>query len=145
MVLDRFAARSIQSCGNGRIWNNAKRHLGLSLQRRRQVYNAHRATVPFKQGDKVFLKDHPVSNRTNKFSPKSAYRFKGPFELVKFYTPVTVELRDPEGQLTRAHVSQLKPSYDQRSISPCGGRVRIAPPQSMRGVRGPWLWHEFFF
>ena len=72
------------------------------------AYNAHRQPVKFKEGDKVYLKDYPLSNAANKFTAKLANRFKGPYTVVKFYSPVTVGLRAEEGGWARAHVSQLK-------------------------------------
>ncbi|KAJ4430483.1 hypothetical protein ANN_22699 [Periplaneta americana] len=91
-----------------RLWNKAKRNLRLDYQNRADRYNRSRLQVPFVVGDEVFLQDHPISNRAKCFSGKLAYRYKGPFRISSFDSPVTVKLCGPQGDFLRAHVSQLK-------------------------------------
>ena len=52
-----------------------------------------------------------MSHAGRKIAAKLQYRWKGPFKIAKFLTPVTVRLVDiSKGYfVTRAHVSHLKP------------------------------------
>jgi hypothetical protein len=44
----------------------------------------------------VYYKNHPISNAGKRETAKLMPRFKGPFGIAKFFTPVTAELVDPE-------------------------------------------------
>lgn len=90
-------------------WKRAYANLKKSHGVVERKYNRSRVPSPFKVGDVVFLKNHPLSNAANKFSAKLALRFLGPFWIHKFSSPVSVVLRDGKGKFSRAHVSQLKP------------------------------------
>ena len=91
-------------------WKEAFNNLKRSKARLAQRYNKQRLKVPYKVGDSVMLLNHPVSAGWNKFAAKLAPRFIGPFLVDKFTSPVTLLLRDHDGLLRRAHVSQLKPA-----------------------------------
>jgi hypothetical protein len=58
----------------------------------------------------VYCKNHPISDAGRKISAKLLPRWKGPFKIDAFLTPVTVKLVDlDKGKyVTRAHVSHLK-------------------------------------
>ena len=90
------------------IWSRAKRNLFKSHQRRKEVYNRDRKPFSCKVGDKVMYKLYSLSNAAKKYSTKLASRFKGPYEIIKFLTPVTVLIKDDNNKVTRAHCSQLK-------------------------------------
>ena len=91
-------------------WKEAFNNLKRRKARLAQSYNKQRLKVPYKVGDSVMLLNHPVSAGWNKFAAKLAPRFIGPFLVDKFTSPVTLLLRDHDGLLRRAHVSQLKPA-----------------------------------
>lgn len=90
-------------------WRRARTNLQISHKRKEARYKASRTSVPFAVGDKVWLRNHPKSRADAQVSAKLAPRYKGPYVIVEFLTPVTVRLRDPQsGLLTKAHVGQLK-------------------------------------
>jgi len=86
-------------------------NLRKDLDNRGVRYNQFRKPVPFKVGDKVYCKCHPISKAGQKIAAKLMPRYRGPFEIAKFLTPVTVSLVDPNTKrfLTRYRVSLLKP------------------------------------
>ena len=81
------------------------------MDNREVRYNQLRKPVPFKVGDRVYYKNHPISKAGQKIAAKLMPRYRGPFEIAKFLTPVTVSLVDPDTKrfVTRSHVSLLKP------------------------------------
>ena len=74
-------------------------------------YNLRRRPNPFKVGDLVYYKNHPISHAGKRVAAKLMPRYKGPFRIDAFLTPVTTKLVDPvSGRfITRAHISLLKP------------------------------------
>ena len=76
------------------------RNLHKDLDNRGVRYNQFRKPVPFKVGDKVYCKNHPISKAGQKIAAK----------LMPRYWPVTVSLVDPNTKrfVTRSHVSLLK-------------------------------------
>jgi hypothetical protein len=75
-----------------------------------QRYNLRRAPNPFQVEDIVYYRNHPTSSAGNREAAKLMPRFKGPFRIGKFLTPVTAELVDPKRSrfITETHVSLLK-------------------------------------
>ena len=92
-------------------WTQVQQNLRKSRERMEGRYNKSRVPSPFKVGDLVYYKNHPLSNAGRKIAAKLMPRYRGPFKIAKFLTPVTVKLVDPTtGRfITRAHVSLLKP------------------------------------
>jgi hypothetical protein len=74
-------------------------------------YNQNRVPHPFRRGDLVFCKNHPISSAGRGEAAKLTPRFRGPYKIAKFLTPVTVRLVDPSSGrfVTRSHVSFLEP------------------------------------
>jgi hypothetical protein len=93
------------------LWARVRHNLEKSRDRMELRYNRNRKPQPFKVGDLVFYKNHPLSNATRHLTAKLMPRYKGPFKIAKFLTPVTVRLVMPNtGRfVTKAHVSLLKP------------------------------------
>jgi len=79
-------------------------------------YNRNTAPAPFKVGNLVYYRNHPVSHGGRNITAKLFHRLKGPFKIDKFLTPVTVRIVDPATSKlgTRAHVSLLKPGPPTR-------------------------------
>jgi transposase InsO family protein len=73
--------------------------------------NRNRVPKPFKEGDLVYYRNHPVSYAGRQITAKLMPHYKGPFKVDKFLTPVTDRLVDPTNGnfVTRPHVSFLKP------------------------------------
>jgi transposase InsO family protein len=94
-----------------RKWSMVKQNLVKSHDRLAKRYNSNRKPVPFKVGDLVYYRNHPVSHAGRQVTAKLQHRWKGPFKVSKFLTPVTVRMVETTtGQfVTRAHVSLLKP------------------------------------
>ena len=89
-------------------WSRAANNLKMSHQRLARKYNSQRRPANFKVGDKVYVRNYPQSRRIDKFAAKLAPRFRGPFSIVSFTSPVSVRLQDVNGSEIRAHISQLK-------------------------------------
>jgi hypothetical protein len=90
-------------------WDAARKNLRASHERLRRRYDAHHGPHNFQLGAKVWLRNHPQSNAAQGVSAKLCPRFRGPFVISEFTSPVTVRLVDEYGQTNaRAHVSQLK-------------------------------------
>lgn len=64
----------------------------------------------FRPGELVLVKRHPQSSKVLQQSAKIAIKWSGPYVIVRFLTPVTVQLANPDtgAILAKAHVSQLK-------------------------------------
>jgi hypothetical protein len=76
-----------------------------------QRYNRDRVPPPFQVGDLVYYKNHPISHAGRRMAAKLMPRYRGPFRVEVFLTPVTVRLVNPvSGRfVSRAHVSLLRP------------------------------------
>jgi hypothetical protein len=94
-----------------------RQNLCSSRARVEDRYNRNQVPHPFKAGDLVFYKNHPISHVGWHIAAKLMPRYRGPFKIDSLLTPVMAKLVDPVmGHLiTRAHVSLLKlgsPSND---------------------------------
>ena len=67
--------------------------------------------LDIKVGELVFYKIHPISHAGKRIAAKLLPRYRGPFRIESFLTPVIAKLVDPvSGRfITRAHISLLKP------------------------------------
>jgi hypothetical protein len=61
-------------------------------------------------GDLVLVRMHPLSSKSQQRSAKLDFRWSVPLKIVRFVSPVTVQLANPDtGVIVRkAHVSQVK-------------------------------------
>jgi hypothetical protein len=96
--------------GFRRKWAEVKRNLTQSQTLVAQRYNRNLVPQPFQVGDMVYYKNHPISHAGRHMAAKLMPRYRGPFRVDAFLTPVTVRLVHPgSGRfVTRAHVSLLK-------------------------------------
>ena len=87
-----------------------RRALLRSHERVRRRYNAGRVTNPFKVGQLVYCRSHPLSSKVEGRAAKLCYRCLGPFRISEFVSPVTASLVGLEDgmQVRVAHVSHLK-------------------------------------
>lgn len=94
-----------------RNWEAARRNLLAAHRKLRQRYNQGRKENPFRVGDLVFCKAHPLSSAVEKRAAKLCYRWSGPYVILRFLTPVTALLghTDTGRPWRRSHVSHLKP------------------------------------
>jgi hypothetical protein len=95
-----------------RKWAEVKRYLCQSQAQVARRYNRNRVPQPFKVGDLVYYKNHPISHAGIREAAKLMPLYQGPYKVDIFLTPVTVRLVHPVfGRfVTRAHVYLLKPS-----------------------------------
>lgn len=87
---------------------NVKRSISQNKNRKR--YNETRTKHPFVLGCKVFLENHFLSKKGDKYQGKMDLRFSGPYEIIFFLNPVTVliqNLKDRK-EVKRVNISQLK-------------------------------------
>jgi hypothetical protein len=92
-------------------WTAVKQNLCKSQVNIANRYNRNRVPQSFKEGDLVYYRNHPISHAGRQITAKLMHRYKCPFKVDKFLTPVTARLVDPTtgNFVTRAHVSLLKP------------------------------------
>ena len=84
---------------------------GQQQKRYGRRYNQNRQPNPFKVGDLVYYKNHPISHAGKLVAAKLMPRYKGTFKIDSVLTPVTVKLVHPVSGIfiTRAHLSLIKP------------------------------------
>jgi hypothetical protein len=92
-------------------WEAAKRNLLVAHRKLRRRYNQGRKDNPYRTGDLVFCKTHPQSSAGERRAAKLCYRWSGPYQILRFLTPVTVLLgyADTGKPWRRSHITQLKP------------------------------------
>jgi transposase InsO family protein len=91
-------------------WVAARKNLRASHERLRRLYDARHGPHNFHVGAKVWLRNYPLSNAAQGVSAKLCPRYRGPFVISEFTSPVSVRLADEQGKANvRAHISQLKP------------------------------------
>jgi hypothetical protein len=90
-------------------WDAARRNLRLAHQSLQKRYDRTRTPVPFRVGDQVWLRNFPTSKANQRLTAKLSPRYRGPYVIAEFTTPVSTRLTDrATGAVFRAHVSQLK-------------------------------------
>lgn len=92
-------------------WDKAKKNLQAAYNRRKKRFDHGRADHSFRTGDLVYWKTHHLSSKINKKMAKLSPRFEGPYQIMRFTSPVSVLLSDPsDGKIVvkRAHITQLK-------------------------------------
>jgi hypothetical protein len=93
-------------------WDAAWKNLRLAQDNVRIKYDRHRRRPPFQVGARVWLRNFPTSKAARHISAKLSPRYKGPYTIAEFTTPVSVWLTDTAGEIrVRAHVSQLKKAW----------------------------------
>ncbi|KAM8715068.1 hypothetical protein ACLKA7_002162 [Drosophila subpalustris] len=92
------------------IFEIVRRSLEKAAQDQARHYNLRRRSWKPSVGDKVWLKEHHLSNAAEGFAAKLAPRFGGPYRVVDFVSPVICKLQSPmDNKTKRAHISDLKP------------------------------------
>jgi hypothetical protein len=76
-------------------------------------YDAGRRRAEFRVGDLFRVRLHPLSSKSKQRSAKLYFRWTVPLKIVRFLSPVTVELANPDIAVVirKAHVSQVKRHY----------------------------------
>jgi hypothetical protein len=91
-------------------WLAVKQNLLKSQASMALRYNCNHVLKPFKVGDLVYYRNHPISHTGCQITAKLLHRWKGPFRVGSFLIPVRARLVDPAtgNFVTGAHVSMLK-------------------------------------
>lgn len=94
---------------NVQNWTNVRQTLIKTHQRSEHQYNKGRKPNPFRIGDLVLVKLHPISHANKQQCAKLMYKWSTPYKIVDFTSPVSVLLQDIKTRkFTKAHISQLK-------------------------------------
>ena len=92
------------------FWKEALKQLRKARSKVAARYNRGRKEFAYGVGDLVLYRTHILSAKGKRLMAKMSNKWSGPLVIVKFVTPVTVVLANPEtGVIVRkAHVSQVK-------------------------------------
>jgi hypothetical protein len=91
------------------FWKEALKQLRKARSRVAARYNRGRKEVTYGVGDLVLYRTHVLSAKGKGLMAKMSNKWSGPLVIVRFATPVTVVLANPEtGVRRKAHVSQVK-------------------------------------
>ena len=71
-----------------KMLEEVQRRVGVHQLRQARYYNARRKDAHFQQGDLVWVRSHPLSRASDKFSAKLAPRWEGPAKITKKLGPV---------------------------------------------------------
>jgi hypothetical protein len=87
-------------------WTAVKQNMFKIQVNMADRYNRNRVPQPFKVGDLVYYRNHPLSHAGRQMTAKLLYRWKGPLQVASFLTTVTARLVDPTtgNFVTRAHI-----------------------------------------
>ena len=90
-----------------------RRRVGVAKHRQARYYNAHRRPAQFLVGDLVWVRAHPQSKASDKFSSKLAPKWTGPATVMKILGPVNYRLKwqDNSDKLDTVNVGNLKPYF----------------------------------
>lgn len=72
---------------NSQLRKEVERHVGVAKTKQARYYNVRRRCVQFVVGDLVWIKTHPLSDASAKFSAKLAPKWKGPARVEKRLGP----------------------------------------------------------
>lgn len=75
-----------------------KINLARAFQRQKRHYNLRQRDWRPKIGDRVWKREHPLTNKANAFNAKLALKFIGSLEVRRITSPVIVDLRAPNGR-----------------------------------------------
>jgi hypothetical protein len=104
------------SKGIEEFWEAALVNLKKARASVAERYDAGRRRAEFRVGDLVLVRLHPLSSKISQRSAKLEFKWSVPLVIVKYVSPVTVLLANPDTGvvLRKAHVSQLKPHFPAR-------------------------------
>uniref|UniRef100_A0A3P9MP57 Gypsy retrotransposon integrase-like protein 1 n=1 Tax=Oryzias latipes TaxID=8090 RepID=A0A3P9MP57_ORYLA len=87
-----------------------KRRVGVHQARNAKYYNTRRKDAHFLPGDLVWVRSHPLSKATEKFSAKLAPKWEGPAKIIKKLGPINYRViwGDPQKKEDTVNVVNLK-------------------------------------
>uniref|UniRef100_A0A3B3I8A6 Integrase catalytic domain-containing protein n=1 Tax=Oryzias latipes TaxID=8090 RepID=A0A3B3I8A6_ORYLA len=87
-----------------------RQRVGVARHRQARYYNTHRRCAQFRVGDLVWVRAHPQSKASYKFSSKLAPKWSGPAIVTKILGPINYKLQwQNHDKVDTVHVSNLKP------------------------------------
>ncbi|CAG7832806.1 unnamed protein product [Allacma fusca] len=85
-------------------------------QKEKFDYDKHHRQVKFKVGDKVWVRNHPISSAEEKKTAKLYPKWIGPYIIMDILTPVSYKLHISDRRVLESqHVHNLKPYYARSS------------------------------
>lgn len=84
--------------------------ISISKNKNRDRYNLNKIKHPFKIGSRVFLENQSLSSKVDKYQAKMDFRYKGPYRIIYFLSPVSVliQMISDSDIVKRAHIHNLK-------------------------------------
>jgi len=96
------------------IFDIVRSNLQRAFQEQARHYNLRRRGWRPKLGNKVWLRQHPLSKAAEGFAAKLAPKYDRPYTVTRFISPNLVLLRRPGERRSRsANISQLKSYYSE--------------------------------
>lgn len=93
-----------------KVFRDVRKRLDQAQARSQKNYNLRRRDVRYEIGDRVWRREHALSNAANYFTAKLGAKFSGPYTISKRVSPWTYHLRDINGQDKGIwNVKDLKP------------------------------------
>lgn len=90
------------------IFSIVRRNLAKASQNQQRHYNLRRRAWKPRIGDKVLVRQHPLSKASENFAAKLAPKYAGPYIIEAYVSPVIVSLRSGAGRQRTAHLSEIK-------------------------------------
>lgn len=91
------------------VFKDVKEKLEQAHRKTKARYDLRRRPIQFLVGQKVFRKNHVLSNAANAFTAKLAPKYVGPFVIKKKLSPLAYELADHQGKSGGVwHIQDLK-------------------------------------
>lgn len=94
--------------GFAKIYKDVQSRLLKAHQRSTQQYNLRRRPDKFSLHQKVWRRNHVLSDKSKQFAAKLASKFVGPFVISNVVSPWTYELTDSSGKRSIWHIKDLK-------------------------------------
>ncbi|XP_033254223.1 uncharacterized protein LOC117193596 [Drosophila miranda] len=92
------------------VFQLVRRNLERAAQDQARYYNLRRRAWKPTIGDKVWAKQHHLSNAAEGFAAKLAPKYDGPYTIMDFVSPVICKLKkDSEKRTRTAHIGDLMP------------------------------------
>ncbi|KAK7895604.1 hypothetical protein WMY93_020929 [Mugilogobius chulae] len=112
-----------------------ERHVGASKARQARYYNTRRRDVHFVVGSLVWIRSHPLSKASAKFSAKLAPRWVGPAKVEKKLGPVNYQVRwlTDKLKVDTVNVVDMKPYYGPYKPPAGGGDCKDHVRGRLRG------------
>lgn len=108
------------------LLKEVERHVGMAKARQARYYNARCKDVHFDVGDLVWVRSHPLSKASAKFSAKFAPKWSGSVRVEKKLGPVNYRVRwlTDKLKVDNVNVVDLKPFYGpNKPLAGCRGVI----------------------